>query len=87
MEGDCNDAMGSEVVLYGPPGTHQRDAPEFSQFNIANSLVYSRISSVASLSCGRTPSHTQLLSIPSKDFPCVRAEVYATVNRSRQSVR
>lgn len=66
--------MGVDVVVCGPSGT------ESVRFD-GKSAFYSRISSCASLSSGHTPNHAQVLSIPSKDTPRIRAEVYANLQR------
>lgn len=95
--------MGSEVVVCGPPGTEpvmRSPRPnsimlcdgdlEFiskGRFDAMKSIVYSRVSSSACLSSGHTPSHTQVLSVPSKDIPRVRAEVYATLSDGKRSTR
>lgn len=68
---------GSRVVVYGPPGTESRCQND--PFNRVKSVVYSRISAGAGLSPGHTPSSTQVLSIPPKDSPRVRGEVYTPV--------
>lgn len=96
-----DDQMDSGVVVYGPPGTEpvMRSSPRIllqnndsdfiskGRFDSMHSVVYSRISSGASLSSGHTPSRTQLLSIPSKDIPLVRAEVYATLAPLSRGIR
>lgn len=61
-------------MVYGPPGTES-----MCQDNHLKSAVYSRVSAGAGLSPGKTPSHTQILSIPPKDCPRVRGEVYASL--------
>jgi hypothetical protein len=89
------DEVGAGVVLYGPPGTepvlqHTPRHSEFisrGRFDSMKSVVYSRSSASASLSIGHTPHHAQILAIPCKDTPRVRAEVYATPTGSQPSVR
>lgn len=66
----------SQVVVYGPPGTESMC--QNNQLNRLKSTVYSRVSAGAGLSPGHTPSRTQVLSIPPKDSPRVRGEVYAS---------
>ncbi len=80
------------IVVRGPPGTEPvmvNNTPFKGRYDDNESVVYSRISSSsgAGLSNGHTPSPSQVLSIPSKDIPKLRAEVYATPTRSRRVLR
>lgn len=78
------------IVVRGPPGTEPvmvDNKPFKGRYDDMESVVYSRISSGASLSTGHTPSPAQVLSIPCKDFPQLRAEVYATPTSSRRVLR
>lgn len=78
------------IVVRGPPGTEPVlvDNTYFKgRYDDQESVVYSRISSGAGLSHGHTPSPSQVLSIPSKEIPRPRAEVYATPIRSRRVLR
>ena len=85
-EGVIDKRMGSNVTVVGPPGTEpgtepgMANSPDKGRFDIMKSVVYSRMSSGAGLSLNHTPSLAQVQSIPSKDIPLVKAEVYATPN-------
>ena len=81
-EGVIDKRMGSNVVVKGPPGTEpgRANSPDKDHFKSTKSMVYSRMSLGASLSLDHTPSFTQVQSIPSKDIPLVKTEVYATPN-------
>ena len=84
-DSDAEDTSGVQVCTCGPPGTEPVLSAGFSsmtRYDKNKSVVYSRVSAGAGLLSGHTPSRVQLLSIPPKDSPHVRGEVYAVIDQS-----
>ena len=79
---DSMDEMAQHVVVCGPYGTEPIPDISKARYDDNESLVYSRISLALSPLVGYPPSRNQVQSIPPKDTPRVRAEVY-TPQRTR----
>ncbi len=74
---DAIQEMSQYVIVCGPPGTESIPNLSDARFDDLESIVYSRTSLGVRHLAGRAPNYKQVLSIPPKDTPPIRAEVYA----------
>ena len=75
------------MTVCGPPGTEFIDDVSKARFDELQSIVYSRTSSGVTILPCRAPSQIEVRSIPPKDTPPLRVEVYARPTHPSRSLR